>query len=220
MSVSQQHRGSSKRKFLPWLPAILTVGLGIVAATGLSMIPLVNAASTGNVTVQATVGPELHMTPCATQGPTALTLGGALENIGGGCVTSFGSNNNANGVNLRVANFQAGVFLCYGVGGARNCGTSSYGDELTTGTLNASVTADKAGVQLTAVEATAPAAVNDWPIATTTYGLPAAASPAQICHSVSTADRTCSTQFVARTAGTETAGTYEGVAEFSITARP
>lgn len=205
-----------RNRWFTALPLVLLVGAGALAAAGFQMSPFAGAVSSQSTTVQADIIAELHTSDCADQGPTTLTPG-SLQNIGGNCTMTFGSNNNAAGAKLLVANGQATQFLCLGRGVARNCGTN-FDDEATGGTLNASVaqldaTHGKSGVQLVSTTGTA-----DWTAATTTYGLPATLSPSQPCHSTSTADVDCVFQFVAYAAANQPAGQYEGVANFTMAA--
>lgn len=215
----------TRTKLLAWLPAMLALGVGLVAASGLSVIAPAGAASSPQTYVgRATVNPELHMGTCATDSGT-LTLGAAsAENIGDGCAMTFGTNNNTAGVTLMIENNASNEFLCFGQGGARNCATAAYTDAaaMPAGEATATLSSGEAGWQLTAAQSAAPAATKDVAGAvgtTVTYGVPANLAPADVCHSTALGDSSCTVQFVALTGAAQQAGDYEGVVKLSVSAR-
>lgn len=222
--MSTSLRAKSTWSLLYWcIPAALMIVAAIGSASGLQFTSNGVAADNDDVLVQASIAAELHITtPCADQGPTALTTAAAApEDIGAGCAITFGTNNNAAGANLKVINNvnDATNFLCYGaVGGApyaRNCATATYVDAAAGGALVAAVAAGEAGVKLTSV-ATATA---DFTATTTVYGVPKSnGTAATVCHTTNTTDGTCTMMFVART-NAQQAGIYQGQAHFTVTAR-
>lgn len=99
MSSKVRVRSRSRRKTaLAWLPAVLTIGAGIVAALGISVVPAATSApvtASQTVNVTASVGQEVHNSnSCG----GAITYGGTLATSDpstdlGNCTFTFGTNN-------------------------------------------------------------------------------------------------------------------------------
>jgi hypothetical protein len=117
---------------IAWVPAVLLVVWGMLAANGVQLQPKARAATTGTVSVTATVPIEVHVT--STCGTSTL---GSIDSIGtlaesADCAVTFGSNNNASGSPISQLvvenNIAAEPFLCYDSdnlpGNGRSCGVN------------------------------------------------------------------------------------------------
>lgn len=113
--VKSRKRGKAA---LAWLPAMFTVGAGIVAALGISLVPSATSApvtATTTVNVTASVGQEVHISNgCA----GAVTYGSSLATSDpstdlGNCTFTFGTNNASPLATLSVRNTNGSApFFC------------------------------------------------------------------------------------------------------------
>jgi hypothetical protein len=222
-----------------WLPAALLVAYALVAASGFSLTPN-SGAATGTATVNATVLPEVHMnfTSCGSVtdpdgvGPLAGDAVIAAPSMSssdgdislGTCAITFGSNNNGtNGATLTVANARpgAGYAMCQAAIGS-TCVAPQFSDSPVAGEAlvafnGASVGATgRMGIKASAL--TCPGAGGSWSVATNYYGLPAAATPSQICATNSTTDGGLTLDFRADPGGSQAAGAYTLKANLVATA--
>jgi hypothetical protein len=222
-----------------WLPAALLIAYALVAATGVSLTSTSRAA-TGTATVNATVLPEVHMnfTSCGSvtdpdgAGPLAgdavilapdMTTSNGDVSLGT-CAMTFGSNNNGtNGAKLTVANARpgAGYAMCQAAIGS-TCVAPQFSDSPVAGETLAAFNSASAGATgrmgVKASALTCPGAGGSWSLATNYYGLPAAASPSQICATNSTADGGITLDFRADPGGSQSAGAYTLKANLLVTA--
>lgn len=124
-----------RARHLAWLPAVVLLGWGVLAAAGVPLAPSTNAA-TSSVNVSATVPLDIHIGgTCPGQSYTDANL--AVGDVAiGACTVTFGTNNGAVGSVLKVEHARpAGNAFCQEAVTV-DCGTKpSFADATGTATL-------------------------------------------------------------------------------------
>lgn len=216
------------RRHLVWLPAALLVAFGALSAAGFTVAPdSVAATATGSVSVTASVAAEVHMTlaNCAT--PNVAVMGGSANNqtaafssvalttsdaatVLGQCDMTFGTNNNALGAQLTVADARAaggsGNFLC-----ASASGTVCAGADFTDTAVLATLAEGAAGLKLSALTCNGAAGM------TTANYYPIAAAANVCVDTTGVSDSSLTLQVVANPSTTQPSGSYVGQANFVAT---
>ena len=241
-------RPNGKRSWVTWVPFVALIIAGGLAAAGVSLTSGAQATTqTNNVTVTATLGPELHMNLCAAgNGLDATITGGALTlgspvAVGGTCTITFGSNNDALFSNIKVENLNAGAMFCAYPATVRTCGSGQLDDESATwgagaasGTVinsmtQTSTTVGKFGFIVTAaptgctLNANITPGLFSAPAVTKVYGVPLTGSaPQALCVQTTTGtDGSLITQWVAKAATNQPANAgadvYKGIAKYTAT---
>lgn len=209
-------------RHLAWLPALLLAALALCAAAGVDLVRPSHAASTGNVTVSASVAPELHIggtCPGATLSGVSMGSGDGTTALGT-CTLTFGTNNNNPGGSLlrvETPRATAGDETLCSTAVTASCGTTRFIDALTTGA--AALADGEFGVQVSGIPTcNTPTWTNG-----NYYGLEDAATALGagnlVCdHNVFGSDASYSLTFAANPAGSTIATTYQGRADFTVEA--
>lgn len=207
------------KKTFAWLPAICMIALGVVTASGISLIPAATAATDfKTVTVNATVGTAVSITtPCSTTSPTFTgTLTTAMGDTDtSDCVLTFGTNS-ATGAFVQVKDADnTAPFLCVYATSPTCNATVQFANSA----ANVSNMAEgAAGVRLKAVGAPAVAGVA-WTLLNAGPVSGGGVYGDNICTTPGTAEGTCTVAFTADPSATQPASTgYTGTANFQASA--
>lgn len=201
-------------RHLMWLPAVLLLTWGVLAAAGVPLVPGSKAVSSGSATVNATVALDIHIAgTCAanTNFPSVpLNLG---NNTLASCGVTFGTNNGATST-LKVASARTTAgnnLFCQAASVSAACGAT-----FTSPAANAAALAGgEFGLYSSAITTcTTPGfTLNRYnPVPDST------AAAATICSMTGTTDGNYSLDFVANRAAGTVAGTYLGRADFTVQA--
>lgn len=219
-------RTKKSRQLWAWMPACVVLGLSLMTAMGVSLIPSAGAANPELVTVTANVGAQLDITPtCAVAATTdigALSSGGGAAVTASNCSMNF-SSNNATGAYLDVLDNRVDGNPTFCKVGDCATAASQFNNEGTGGT-----SLDDGGFGATLVSVGGTAA-NVWTLnagasaaAAAWYPLPEAANAgSKACNApASTASAICNFRFAADPKAVQNSGAYTGVVKFQATANP
>lgn len=213
MSVATATRPRFAARHLAWLPAVLLLTWGVLAAAGVPLVPSSTAASTGNSTVTATVALDVHIggTCPGYSNAYGAMVDNTLATLGS-CSVTFGTNNGATStLKVESARTTAGnVMFCRAGDNTSACGTGGFTN---VGANSASIVADQFGVHSTVTSCTtatwANNTYNSVPDSTT------AGAGTTICSMTGTTDGNYTLAFRAHP-DTVTAGSYTGQANFTV----
>ena len=203
---------------LIWVPAVVLLAWAVLAALGYSSVQDSRAASTGSVTPEATVLPDLQIGGTCIGGSRNGSLSVAADDdaIGASCTVTFATNNNPGGVRLRAeSNRPAGVTFCKNANVAIACGAvANFADAPVGGA--ASLADGEFGMRVeSAPTCTTPGWANG-----SVYGL--AASPGAgsiVCNTHAMgAGGSYELRFYADTVAAQEAGDYDGQVNFFLEA--
>jgi hypothetical protein len=219
MSVAiAKKRPTFEVRHLMWLPAVLLLAWGVLAAAGMPLVPSSKAVTTGTATVTASVALDIHLGGTCVGYSNA--YGAMADNVNatlGSCTVTWGTNNGATST-LRVesARTTAGnVMFCRAADNTSACGTGGFTN---VGANAASMVADQFGV-LSAVTTCNQAAGSKWnngtynPVPDSTVS----STGDVICTQTGTTDGNYGLTFKAWP-DTVTAGSYTGQAVFTVEA--
>lgn len=214
-------RANRRLLSIAWLPAILLIAAGLIAATGYSITPTSKAASSGTTNVDATVQPELQIggTCIGASVTGSLSVGADDTNIGASaCTVTYSTNNHTPGVRLRVESSRpSGVALCQN--STRNVACGAVPTFLDAPTGGIADMADGAfGVRVDAAP-TCTTSAGSWANGTT-YGLPDSSGLGSVVcaqHNMGSAG-SYSLRFRADTLAAQASGTYYAQATFMVEA--
>ncbi|MCW2921990.1 MAG: hypothetical protein JWL76_1864, partial [Thermoleophilia bacterium] len=141
------HAQVARTSYVTWIPALLLLVAGVLAAAGFGGIANSHAASTGTTTVTATVAKEVHVAlnttgSCGPAGGSATTrsfAGATMATTDGdvslaSCRVTFGSNNSALGANLLVESTRtSGTNSFCAVAAAGACAAPQFTEAATAG---------------------------------------------------------------------------------------
>lgn len=206
-----------RARHLAWLPAVMLVAWGILAAAGVPLTPSAPAASTGSSTVVATVDTDIHINGTCAAGTTFPTVALAVgENTLASCGVTWGTNNGTTStLKVESARDNTGqAAFCVAADGDVNCGASFTAP----GVNAASLTGGQFGVLTTAITS---CTTQTWTLNTynaVPNGFDQAGSGTTICSMTGTTDGNYTLSFRANRAASTAAGTYRGQAIFTAEA--
>ena len=224
---------TKKTRFLAFLPAAIAVGLTVVVASGISLIPGATAASTvgvtGSVATSGSADPDISAGDCADDGTNeSLALFNAGAVVTDGCEMTFYTNN-ALGASVMFSNdFGAeAAFFCNDLDtaagvqvGTRSCATAT--NRVADVASNSAIGADSFGLALKRAnggggnnEGSGVEAADATPTAAEAIWYPITGVAAQLCDTSSPNDgstlATCGFAFGGQgKGGTQSAGDYYG----------
>lgn len=217
------HARVLNRQTMMWLPAAALLTAALLAATGFRVTPP-SYAATNTTTVSANVGAELHIGTGAGQCGGGVYSGVSISPGANAalatCTLTFGSNNNAAGVNIRVESTRpsgADTFCQAAITSACTAGATTFTNVATTGILIGSLTNGGYGVHVTG---TPTCSTPTW-ASGSIYGIGAADTAGAgnlICSQSGTTDGSYPLAFTARGDASKTAGTYTTNAQFTVAA--
>lgn len=218
------HAALLRPRTLMWLPALLLVGIAVLAASGFRLVGPSYAASTGSAVVSATVTPELHIggtCPGANLVGPAMAVADATTVLGS-CTLTFGTNNNNPGgslIRVETPRATAGDETFCTTAVTLACGANSFTDVATAGVAFAAVPEGGFGVNVNGAPTCNTATWTNGNV----YGLEDATTAAGtgnlICdHNTFPGDASYNLRFVANPTGSTVAGTYQGRADFTVEA--